>query len=386
MKLYRCFILGAFFIAFSVSTRAQLPELINDPQFRPDAKAAVDSIYNFNFSGAEKAIGSWKKKYPEHPLWMLFEGMQFWWQVLSDLEDTSHDEQFFEMMKRVDYEAGKLLHRQPDHADGLIIRAIANGYMARQHANRSEWLTSINYGRKAMNAHQYLMNLQPDLDDLKLAEGLKGYYLAHIPEKYPVVKTVSWALPEGDKEQGLKLIREASEKAIFASAEAHYFLGNINFNYEKNYDIAVQHFEKLQAKYLRNNYYVRILVRNYYRLQQYDKALGIINETLQRWEANNLPYQNVLQEELWTWKGRILEKRDENERALEFYKKAFANSSELPKAQSRSFYSVSGYLAGKLLYGQKKMEEAKFYLKKVADATSGSVYRERAQQLLSEIS
>lgn len=384
MRIHHILILGIF-LGMAMPADAQVPELINNSEFRPDAKAAVDSIYNFNFEGAEQAVSPWKKKYPDHPLWTLLEGMKFWWQVLSDLEDTSHDEQFYELMKKVDYEAGKLLHRQSDHADGLIIRAIGNGYLARQHANRSEWVTSINYGRKAMNAHQYLMELQPDLDDLKLAEGLKNYYLAHIPQEYPVVKTVSWALPEGNKKQGLDLIRKASEEAIFASAEAHYFLGNIHFNYENNYDIAVQHFEKLQEKYPQNNYYVRLLVKNYYRLQQYDKALRTIDETIKRWETDDLSHKKVIQEELWTWKGRILQKRDEDQRALECYRKAFANSSELPNAERRSFYSASGYLAGKILFDQQKEQEAEFYLQKVSDANADNAYQERADELLSRM-
>jgi tetratricopeptide (TPR) repeat protein len=382
------YIFLAFFLtvtAFSSSV-GQVPELINDSRFRPDAKAAVDSIYNFNFEGAEEVISPWKKKYPDHPLWILLDGMQFWWQVLSDLEDTSYDEQFYQMMKKANYEAGKLLHRQPDHADGLIIRAIGNGYMARQHANRGDWITSINYGRKAMNAHEYLSEIQPDLDDLKLAEGLKRYYLAHIPEEYPIVKTVSWALPEGDREQGLDLIREASKEAIFASAEASYFLGNINYNYERKYEVAVYEFENLQVRYPQNNYYARVLVKSYYKQQQYNKALNFIEETLQRWENQDLPYQKVMQEELWTWKGRILEKRDEDGKALECYQKAFANSNELPNTESRSFYIVSGFLAGKILYDQQQFEKAKTYLNKVANGNAEPAYRERAQDLLSEIS
>lgn len=385
MNTFR-YIFLAFLLAVPTSISvAQVPELINDSQFRPDAKAAVDSIYNFNFDGAEKVISPWKKKYPEHPLWTLFNGMQFWWQVLSDLADTSHDEQFYEMMKKANYEAGKLLHRQSDHADGLIIRAIANGYMARQHANRSEWVTSINYGRKAMNAHEYLSELQPDLDDLKLAEGLKRYYLVHIPEEYPIVKTVSWALPEGNREEGLDLIREASEEAIFARAEARYFLGNINYNYEKNYEIAVKEFEKLQDKYPKNNYYARILVKSYYKQGQYKIALNFIEETLPRWEAQELPHQKVMQEELWTWKGRIMEKRGDASQALDYYKKAFQISEQLPNRKNRPFYVVSGYLAGKLLYDQQNFNEAEDYLHKIIRANVESDYQIKAKSLLSNL-
>lgn len=386
MKSVRYIYLLFFLAVFAKPATAQLPELINNPQFRPDAKAAVDSIYNFNFSGAEKAIAVWEKEYPDHPLWTLLDGMHFWWQVLSDLENASHDEQFYRMMKKADYQAGKLLHRQPDHADGLIIRAIANGYMARQHANREEWVTSINYGRKAMNAHEYLMELQPGLDDLKLAEGLKLYYLAYIPDKYPIVKTVSWALPDGDKQKGLKLIEEAAHQAVFARAEARYFLGNINYNYEDNYEIAVKNFEKLHAKYPHNNYYARILAKSYFKSQSYGAALKFINETLEQWEAKRLPFQQILREELLTWKGRILQKRDQKEEALKNFREAFSKGEELPNTEGRSFYVISGYWAGKILYDQQKFDQAKTYLKKAANASAEPDYRERAGDLLSKIS
>src|SRR5699024_12876439 len=93
----------------TVIAHAQVPELINNPDFRPDAKAAVDSIYNFNFDGADKVLSSWKEKYPGHPLWSLIEGMKFWWQILSDLEDSSHVEEFLDMMKSASYKAVELL-------------------------------------------------------------------------------------------------------------------------------------------------------------------------------------------------------------------------------------------------------------------------------------
>ena len=368
------------------TAHGQLPELINDSEFRPDAKAAVDSIYNFNFSAADSIIDPWKQQHPDHPLWHLFDGIQFWWQVLSDLEDTSHDDRFFSLMKKADYQAGKLLHRQPNHVDALLIRAISNGYLARQYANREEWVTSINYGRKAMNAHQYLREHRPELNDLKLAEGLKLYYIAYLPEAYPIVKTVTWALPDGNKQQGLELIRRASEEAVFASAEATYFLGNINYNYENNFATAVTHFEELHAQYPHNNYYARILAKSYFKLDRYKKALEFIEQTLTRWERKALPHRDIMQEELWTWKGRIMEKLGNNQQALTYYEQAFAKSENLPNTAHRSFYVVSGYLAGKLLYERDQHDKAKRYLQKVAEADAESSYREYARELLAKMS
>lgn len=364
---------------------AQVPELINDPEFRPVAQAAVDSVYNFNFEGAEDILVSWKKRYPDHPLWMLIDGMELWWQVLSDLEDTSHDEEFFYRMKRVDYEASKLLRQNSSHADGLIIKTVSNGYIARQYANRDEWLSSISRARKALSAHGYLIELQPDLADLKLAEGLKFYYAAYLPEAYPVVKTVSWFLPDGDKQKGLQLMQEAADHAIFASAEATYFLGNINYNYQEDYDEAVRHFEALYARYPNNNYYVRKLVSSLYRIRRYSDALDVIDESIRRWEQHHLAFKEVLHEELYTWKGRILNRQGDTSEAMAYFRKAFEAGEELPRTRYRSFHVAAGYYLGKLLHEEGESSEARKYLQEVLACKTGDQYRGRAKKLLENI-
>jgi tetratricopeptide (TPR) repeat protein len=385
MKIIRYLFLLLFVLAAAHPAKAQVPELINNPDFRTDAKAAVDSVYNLNFKGAEEELSTWKDKHPDHPLWTLFEGMELWWTVLTDLHDRSHDEQFFEMMKKTDYQAGKLLHRQPKHVDGLLIRAISNGYLARQYANREQWITSINYGRKAIRAYNYLLDIQPELNDLKLAEGLKLYYLDYIPDEYPVVKTVSWALPDGDKQKGLQAIEEASKTAIFARAEATYFLGNIHYNYEKNFEVAVHNFEKLHRQYPNNSYYIRILVKSYYKQSRFDEALTLIESNLQRWKQKDLPDLKVVQEELLTWKGRIMEQRGRTDEAIDCYTRAFRLGEELPDTKNRSFYVVSGYLAGKLLAKNGSKDKAKGILNEVIKAEAEKGYRRQAEELLAEI-
>lgn len=362
--------------------QAQLPELINDQEFRPAAQTAVDSIYNFDFEGADEILSPWKKQYPNHPLWMLIDGMQLWWQVLSDLESKSHDEEFFHRMQRTDYEASQLLRKNSSHADGLIIKTVANGYIARQYANREEWLSSINTARKALSSYNYLRELQPGLSDLSLAEGLKNYYAAYLPEAYPIVKTVSWFLPEGDKEKGLDLMREATEKAIFARAEATYFLGNINYNYQKEYDKAVNYFEDLYHTYPNNNYYARKLVSSLYQLHRYERALEIIDQSLNRWRENNLPFQKVLREELLTWKGRIMMLDGKNEEARALFAEAYALGNELPRTEYRSFHVTSGYFLGKLLYESRLFAEAETYLQAVADSKTGDSYQRAAKKYL----
>lgn len=371
-----------YVLFFCVQIQAQVPELINDPEFRPIARQAVDSLYNFNAEASRQLLEPWKKRYPRHPLWMLFDGMELWWQILADLENTSHDQVFFELMARADYASSRLLRQKTDHADALIIKAVSNGYIARQYANRDEWIASLNQARKAYSAYQYLQEVQPGLPDLKLAGGLKLYYSAHLPEAYPIVRTVSWFLPGGDKQKGLRLLGEAADSSIFAQAEARYFLGNINLLYEHNYPEAARHFEQLYRDYPNNSYYIRILVRSYYRMGDYDKVLKTIEAGLNHWEKNQLPFENVVKEELLAWKGRILYRRGRYQEAIPSLKNAYEAGRALGHPRHRSFHVISGYYLGRSHLRAGNNAEARHYLKAVAEMEAEPDYREQAKKLL----
>lgn len=377
------------FILFLLLTarpgHAQQPELILDSEFRTTARAAVDSIYNFKFSEAADLLRPWREEHPDHPLWTLLGGMEVWWRVLSDLEDRSGDQQLFHIMGQADYESGRLLRSNGSHADALIIRAVSNGYMARQKANREEWISSLNSARKALNAHDYLMELHPEMADLKLAEGLKLYYSDYLPEAYPVVRTVSWFLPDGDRKKGMALMKDASEESVFAGAEATYFLGNVNINYEKDPAEAVGYFRRLYRKYPDNNFYARLYARSLFRLDRYDEAEPVIDEALERWRERDLPYRSVLEEELLTLQGRIQLRRRQFSAAEATLARAYRLGYELPNRKDRRNHVISGYFLGRALSQLNEDERAVEVLREVSRHSVLPEYRKLAGQLADRI-
>lgn len=363
--LYRLFLLLLIgFILFpSVGTvYGQTPVLIDDQDFRTDAQAAIDSLYNQNPDGAEQVLKPWKQSYPKHPIWSLWDGMEFWWKVLQDLPDQTNDQEFFESMKRADYAAAELLRKERDHPDALIIRSVANGYVARHYSNREEWVTSINVARKAYQAHQRLLEVYPELPDNSFAEGLKYYYSAYLPEAYPVVKAVSWFLPEGDKEKGLNELKLASIEGIFSRPEATYFLGNIQLNYEEDYESASIHFGNLVKTYPNNGYYRRLQARTLFQQNEYDRVLAAADSSLAYWDRNQgLTYPELLKEELLYWKGRALYQQGQLERAYRVFKESVEIGQNLPNPKSRPFQTLSAYYAGRTMERVNEREEAKKY-------------------------
>lgn len=330
----------------SYPVQSQNIVLITDPHFRPDASAAIDSLYNRNPEAARLLMAPWKETFTNHPVWPLWDAMEVWWDSLTDLHDESRDQELFNKMAKADYEAGLFLRKYPGHPDALLVRAVSNGFSARQQANRDQWLSSVNTARRAYQAQILLMDHATEIPDNLLAEGLKSYYAAWLPENYPAVRTVSWFLPSGDKQEGLRLLERAAEEAIFARPEAIYFLGNIRLHYENDLDQALVHFRILVENYPANGYYRRMLVRNLFHLNRNNEAELEIEKTLRDWIIFGYSDYNPLAEELHYWQGRLQLRSTDFEKAYQSFTKGIIAGNKLPGTNKRYYFGLNTYYAG----------------------------------------
>lgn len=364
---------------------AQTPVLIHDERFQQDAVAAIDSLYNRNTDASRKIIQSWQNRYPEHPIWSMWDAMEIWWLVLEDLYDHSLDDKLMEVMQRSDYEAGRLLNRETNHPDALIIRALANGYIARHYANRDNWITSVRTARRAYVSYQQLMEVEPDFIDNEFVRGMVSYYAAYIPDEYPVVRAVSWFLPDGDREKGLQKIDLAADTGIFSRPEATYFMGNILLNYEKNYGAAMAYFNNLIENYPDNGYYRRLMVRTLANQNRNQEVLEHVNLASKHWEISENSDADVMLEELRFWEGRALYRLNRYDEALIAFQSAIKHGYNLPNRTERLYYSVANYYAGLTSEALQEQETAKEYynitVRQKIDGNFKSKARERLREL-----
>lgn len=375
----------ALLINLHEPTFAQTPILIQDEEFVVDARVAIDSLYNRNPEAAKNILQPWITTYPSHPLWPLWDAMELWWYVLNDLADDQYDEEFFNRMKRADYEAGRLLNREPDHPDALIVRAVANGYAARQNANRGNWVTSINIGRRAYQAYSRLMEVVPNLPDNHFALGMMRYYSAHAIEKYPVARVGSWFLPDGDKEEGVQFLTSAYYDGVFARPEAAYFLGFILLNYEEEQDEAAKIFRRMSEIYPRNSYYHRLYVRSLMQMRDYELAEVEIQNALYSWNAHEDDVNSILHEELYYWQGRIYYYRGNLDEAESYFMNAFESGLNLPNTKDRQFHAVSAYYLARVYERLNNHEKAIKYYRASLNQEASDVVKRLAQTRLDNL-
>ncbi|NBC66712.1 MAG: tetratricopeptide repeat protein [Bacteroidetes bacterium] len=361
---------------------AQMPVLIQDESFRADAVEAIDSLYNRNADASRDILADWKDRYPGHPIWSVWRAMEIWWDVLDDLYDTSKDDELLEALQRSDFEAGQLLNRQPNHPDALIIRALANGYAARHYSNREEWITSLRIARKAYKAYQQLIEVEPNFEDNEFVLGMISYYSAYIPQEYPVVKTVSWFLPDGDRKEGLEKIDYAAREGVFARPEATYFMGNILLNYEQEYQKALIYFRKLTTSYPDNGYYRRLLVRTMASQHQNSDVLRTVESTMNYWQKRGRTDDHVMIEEMRFWQGIAHYRLGSYKEALQSFKTSIESGSVLPNRSKRLYYGGANYYAGLTSEALNQQEKARQFYTEAAKQNSSSTFEAKSKERL----
>lgn len=367
----------------AASARLSDPYLLRDPEFVADAQAAVDLVYNLEFTAARQRMAPWKQAHPDHPVWPFWEALELWWTILPDLENTSTDELFISKLREADYRSDRLLNRDRRHVDALVIKALANGFLARLHSNRESWYQSLSHARVSLNVLFRLEQLEPDLPDLQFGMGTYNYFAAYLAEEYPLVKPLAWMLPGGDREDGLSRLRMAADSSAFMIPESTYFLGHINLHYEQQYDLALHYLQTLADRYPANGFFRRLLARAYVNTGNLDGAAALIDSTLaDPVFGTDLP----LQEEMNAVRARIAYMHLQNDLALEKSETALTYSARLAgNPNERRFGAMATWYTARAHLRSGRTEEGKGYLRELNSRRNHSFYAGRARELLREL-
>ena len=106
---------------------------------------------------------------------------------------------------------------------------------------RESWLSAADDGREALPLIEHANEVDPKNIDVQLGFGIYNYYADVLPEKYPVVKPFMIFLPSGDKELGIKQLKNAAKNGKYTKYEAQYFLMTLYYRFENDVVNAEKH-------------------------------------------------------------------------------------------------------------------------------------------------
>jgi predicted Zn-dependent protease len=91
-----------------------------------------------------------------------------------------------------------------------------------------------------------------------------------------------WMMPDGDRDRGIKLIRESATEGHYIQTEAIYFLAQIYYLYEKDYEKATQYTRQLREMHDANPYFHNFHGRVLARRGRWSAAADVFREVVDR--------------------------------------------------------------------------------------------------------
>jgi tetratricopeptide (TPR) repeat protein len=268
---------------FSFNTFAQ-------SDFEARVQKGIKEIYNIKFEDAEKTFRNLIADYPNHPAGRFFLAMIDWWKILLDIDNETYDDIFFQKLEDVIFQCNQILKNDPENVDALFFKGGAIGFRGRLRSVRDSWLKAADDGREALPIVERAAKLDPDNLDVQLGFGIYNYYAAVIPEEYPMIKPLMIFFPSGNKEEGIRQLRNTAFNGKYAKYEARYFLMTIYYRYESNPYLAEEFARMLVEDFPDNPSFQRWLGRIYVRQGKMQLADSLFKDVLRKANENFYGY------------------------------------------------------------------------------------------------
>jgi tetratricopeptide (TPR) repeat protein len=294
--------------------------------------------------------------------------MIYWWKILLDTSNEQYDEIFYEKIDEVIDYCDKLLEINPDNVDALFFKGGAIGFRGRLRVIRESWLQAAGDGKDALPIVEQAAILDPENVDVQLGFGIYNYYVSVIPERYPIVKPLLFFFPDGDKQLGIKQLKNAAEKGKYAKVEATYFLMSLYSNYEKDNEKAQYYSDKLVKSFPNNPIFERWRGRIAVKRSDWTVADSIFRSVLKKGEKNLPGYTTLkVKREAVYYIAYQYKNNSEYESALNNFKMCIDYCYKLDENKESGFLINSTLYIGTLYEALAEYEKAVEYFEAVLD-------------------
>ena len=366
------FSLSLFLVFISSSVSAQVKKdttiiLITDITIQIETTQALNDLYNFKFEKAEQQFRWFKQKYAWHPLPYFLLGLSEWWKIMPNTKSTAHDNRFLSYMDSTIMVAENLHEKYPEYKiEAAFFLSAAYGFKGRLYADeeRENWRKAAAAGKTALEYLEECKAKNYLSPELLFGDALYNYFSVWVPENYPVLKPLLWFFPEGDKQLGLKQLKEVSYNAFYTRTEAMVWLMRISNSYENNQPQAFQLAEYLYQTYPDNPYFHRYYARMLYSRGMHAELDKEGKAILARIDSGQVGYEATSGRYAAFYLGQLNEGRRKQEEAKKYYLLAVKFSEEIGATDS-GYYLFSLIALGEISEKEGDKAAAKNYFKEV---------------------
>jgi tetratricopeptide (TPR) repeat protein len=356
--------------------------LLLDMNMQIEATQAVNDMYNFKFAQAEQQFRYIKQLHPNHPLPYFLLGLSEWWKLVPNIEDEQYDEKLLAYMDTAINMAQRMYDTDEKNIEAAFFLAAGYGFQGRLFSERRQWRKATVAGKNALKYLDKSKGFEELSPEFLFGDALYNYYAQWIPENYPMLKPILLFFPKGNKELGIKQLREVSNNAFYTRTEAQYFLMRI-YSEENQPGKAYQLSKYLYETFPDNSYFERYFARTAYAQGRIDETQQVSLSILRKLDSHMPGYEATSGRYASYFLAYIASNEGDVEKAKSFYKRAVVYS-EQAKAYDSGYYLSSLTALGRIYNREKNYEEAEKYYNVVLDRAEkkSDPYKEAKEYML----
>lgn len=267
--------LCAFFVAVAQPLPYQLA-------YRSQALAALQALYNLDFSRAEALFDQLELQFGPYAGTSYLRALAHSWRIELDPTMTWFDSFWERELARTD----SLLRCCASHP--LEKYFIAFGQQAlevRRLYVRGQILASVWKARDLIALLGGIRRYADQYPEIQFELGLYEYYVAYFAQNYPIMRPVLALFPPGDARKGLQRLEACARDSLnYTQHEAAYFLGYIYLYQARQPEKAEYWLRRLSERFPDNPLFRRMRAEALHSLGRYEEARKAISPWLEAYE------------------------------------------------------------------------------------------------------
>jgi len=363
-----------FLFACTLAAYAQKKErvlLLTNDAIQLESTDALNAMYNFKFDEAEAKFREFQERYPEHPMPYFLLALSNWWKMMPDLENEKFTERyvndFFKYTDLAIEKGEKAFKEDKENEEVAFILAAAYGFKGRYYAEQHSFMKAASAGN---NALEYLFKFKGRSDlspEFIFGDALFNYYAEWIKQEYTLLRPVLAFFPKGDKNLGIKQLKQVAYNAFYTRTEAQYFLMRIYYNEENREDLAYPTAQYLGTTFPDNPYFQRMHARLSFSQGKWLETEKISQDILYKQNIGMPGYEAISGRYASFFLGHINKYYyHDKQKAKVYFEKArtFAEQSE---ATEMNYYLFATAELARIANEEKDFDKAKKYYQVILD-------------------
>lgn len=299
-------------LSFCFSIASLNAQILKDTSSLSLIRNGVDSIYNMQFTYADKVYSQISKQYPNHPLVTLFKGIETYWENYPLLPASAAAATFKEEIHRC-IELSEKNITSSNEAEYLLANLCARSLLLEYYANNELHNDVFPLASTTYQLIKKSFAFTSSQTDFYFFTGIYNYYREMYPKVHPAYIPLVIFFRKGNRVAGLKELETAARNSILLKAEAYSDLSYICISYENNYQQAYNYSKFANNLCPDNPEYLEEYIKNLLLIKRYEEAENLIISSVPK--VNNPFYQA----QLFIFKGIIQEKKYYNSKLAQQY-------------------------------------------------------------------